>query len=442
MTVFYYYPVKGRIMRALLLLMSCLVFTPGTLPANDVPVKKILLSSLDDYEVKAQEQRAEFLKKGSYPGIPFIDDIELRLRDESYDINLLRYTVRIQPRGFGETSAAGRYNRSITGNSQLKFQLRKNAALKDRYLLIINSMEQNALLGLYDDLILLYEDRIKVMENKSNSLEFGLNDLIEAEDANTKLKTHMFDIKKTLGLIERKIAYSIGDSLFSGIDTGGFADLDTIITFVEEDHFALDTNNVYLDYFRHQIRMAENRYNLEKAERRRYISFLGFSYDNGGMLDEFRRKGEGDEYDLDNAYALELGVKIPDLTMARHDIARRKMDYIAEQEDYDATKRELGEQIKKDQEDLHVFIAQYRFLKARENEVDATSSLKKYLQMSGVDPLVLLSIKESIIKNRIEIARLKFSILRNYIQVIDVAGQLSKPPLRNFLSKTQEIIQP
>jgi DNA replicative helicase MCM subunit Mcm2 (Cdc46/Mcm family) len=149
-----------------------------------------------------------------------------------------------------------------------------------------------------------------------------------------------------------------------------------------------------------------------------------------------------DPYDYNYAYQIEIGIRIPDLTMARYDLARRKADYLDEKEDYVRVKRELIDQKNKYKSDQHSFIAQYRFLKARETEVDANSSLKKYMQMSGVDPLILLSIKESIVKNHVEIEKLKYRILRNYIHVIDYCGVLSKQPLRNYLSTSQEVIEP
>jgi hypothetical protein len=39
-------------------------------------------------------------------------------------------------------------------------------------------------------------------------------------------------------------------------------------------------------------------------------------------------------------------------------------------------------------------------------------------------------------------SKLTFNILQNYIQVIDVSGELSKPPLRNFLSQKRELLEP
>ena len=83
-------------------------------------------------------------------------------------------------------------------------------------------------------------------------------------------------------------------------------------------------------------------------------------------------------------------------------------------------------------------MSQYQFLEARKNDVDAESSLKRYLEMEGVDPLILLSIRESILDNDIELLEIKFSILRNYIRVLDTSGELSRKPLKNYLSMKQE----
>jgi hypothetical protein len=47
---------------------------------------------------------------------------------------------------------------------------------------------------------------------------------------------------------------------------------------------------------------------------------------------------------------------------------------------------------------------------------------------------VLLSIKEGLIKNMMKIQEVRFGILRNYINVLDVSGRLSHEPLVNYLS--------
>jgi hypothetical protein len=430
-------------MKPVVVALLLVAVVSGALHAGGTSVARALLASLNDPAIKAQNDNALILKKDSYRGIPMLDNMEFRLRNESFDMNATRYTLRLQPRGFGETRAANGYVAIFFKSNQRKEQLVKNKALRDRYIQILDHMEQREVEEITKELIVVYEDRIKVMEKRKGDVDaFDFNDLIEGEDRNTQTHTELFELKRMTFGARASIAASLHDSLFGDFDTSGFVDVDSVIAAVENHQFSFDTNNVSLDYFRLRLQMVGARYDLEKAEGRKYISFVGFSYDNGRMLDEMVRRSEDKRYNLASSYALELGLTIPDLTLARHDLARRKADYLTEKEDFEKLKLELTTQVEKDQQDLLSFIAQYRFLKARENEVDATSSLKKYLQMSGVDPLVLLSIKESIVKNHIEIAKLKYSILRNYIQVIDMAGELSRPPLKNFLSRNNEIIQP
>jgi hypothetical protein len=415
----------------------------GSIRADSLSINRILLASFTDDAIKELERTTKVNTKGSYGGIPFIDDIELRMCDEAFDINRMRYTLRINPRGIGETKAGSRFDKSFSRSFELKLHYRKNEALRNRYIQILDQMEQRALEHNSKELIDVYEDMIKVMEKKQlNIEEFEFKDLIDGEDKNTKLHNEIYELKRWFFPSSNSIRKSLGVKELGVFDTAGFVDVDSVIALVERNNFLFDTNNTYMAYFRSQYETAAARYNLEKAEQRRYISLLSVSYDNGEMLDQIYDHDRSKPYDYDYAYQLEIGIKIPDLTMARHDLMRRKADYLDEKEDYEQAKQELIDQMNKDKEDLLSFIAQFRFLRARESEVDANSSLKKYMQMSGVDPLVLLTLKESIEKNHVEIEKLRYRILRNYIQVMDYCGMLSKPPLRNFLSRNLEVLEP
>jgi hypothetical protein len=426
-----------------LLAIAAIIGACGLGEAGSLTIKEILLASFNDDAVTELERSTKINTKRSYGGIPLIDDIEVRIRNEAFIPDRIRYNLRIEPRGIGETRAGNRFINSFSRGFENKLSLVKNTALRDRYIQILEIMEQRALEQNYKDLIAVYEDKIKVMETKQlNVEEFNFNDLIDGEDKNTKLHNELYELKRWFFASNNNIKKSLHTKDIGSFETAGFVDVDSVIALVERNNFAFDTNNAYLEFYRSQYQVAAARYSLEKAEQRRYISLLSASYDNGEMLDQIDDRSRLKPYDYNYAYQLEIGIKIPDLTMARYDLARRKADYLDEKEDYEKMKRELVDQMNKDKEDLLSFIAQYRFLKARENEVDANSSLKKYMQMSGVDPLILLSIRESIVKNHIEIEKLKYRILRNYIQVIDYCGMLSKRPLRNYLSRAQEAIEP
>ncbi|MBN1308711.1 MAG: hypothetical protein JXA18_12380, partial [Chitinispirillaceae bacterium] len=199
-------------------------------------------------------------------------------------------------------------------------------------------------------------------------------------------------------------------------------------------------NNVYLSDLKAEFEVSERRYELEKSQGKKVVSFLEFSYDHGSLLEEYARRDDLKDYNLYNAYIFEMGVKIPWMSNRNDDVARRQIDFLNDREDYLTLRKEMAAKIEKDTSDLRAYIERYELMTIRETEADAEASLKKYLEMSGVDPLVLLSIQESLVKNGMEKEKVYFSILRNYIYVMDIAGRLIEKPLRNFLSARHEAL--
>jgi hypothetical protein len=420
-------------MNIIFIINVLIVMLCSSIAAETISITKFLGTAQNDYAVTVQQEKNTFLKK-NFPGIPLIDDIELKVTEKSFDPNQIDYSLRIQPRGFGETKAASNFNRTLLEKSKKKDLLLQDKALKERYMLVIDFMESKTLNSLYDELTLLYDDKIKVMEKlHAANAAFDIIDLIETEDDNTKLRAQNMDNQKMIEIYSQKIAEYLGNASFSDFDTNGLMTTELLISSIENNVFQLDTGNVYLQNLRLGLDLEQKKYQLEKAESRQYVSYFGVGYDNGEMLDQMDKKNRDKDYNLNNAYSIECGIKFPFLTNAKHEVIRRKIALVSAKEEYDQLKRELTDQINKDLKDLKSFIEQYRYLKAREQEVDAKSSLKKYLQLSGVNPIILLSIKESILKNQITRSKTEFSIYRNYIQVIDITGELSKWPLKNFL---------
>jgi hypothetical protein len=308
-----------------------------------------------------------------------------------------------------------------------------------RYLKVIDVIERMMVEKSYRELITLYEDRIKVMDQLKASTDFDLNDLIKAEKDLSKLTVQQLEEAQELSILFQSIGTTIGEASFSGFDTAGLVTVTQIKNSVDSNSFELDESNLTLQYLKRQFELAEKRFELEKAQNRRLISFLEFSYDHPSMLDELDKRDRRRQHNSINAFLFEAGIKLPFFSIDRQDIARRQLSFLRDKEEYDQLRRELAAKMKKDASDIRALIKQYEFLTARETEVDAEASLKKYVQMSGVDPLVLLSIKENLIKNNMEKAAIYFSILRNYIYVLEATGKMSQQPLRNYLSARQEV---
>jgi len=408
--------------------------------AQESSLEQYILTAKSDVVLQSRKTDGEF-RYGEYAGLPWIRDVEFRVRNEALDWSRQRFTLRLKPRGLGESRASKFYNDVQLQRSEQRGQVLLNRALLHRYMTVLDLFLARSNYRILGNMVVVAEDKIKVLEKRRFAEDFDLNEIIEAEMDLTKVKTTYLDAQKKIEVLQQRIGEALGSPSFSGFDTTGFVDVENIIADVENNGYRVDSNHVYLAYLDLGLALAEKRYRLELAEGRQFLSYLSFSYDLGDRLDELDRRRDGKDYDLARTYILEAGFRIPGLTEGNQDLNRRKAAYLSEKEDVEESRAEIRETMQKDIEDIHSLVAQYRYMRARETEVDAEASLKKYLQMTGVDPLILLSIKESGLKNSLKLAEVEYGILLNYIKVMDATGKLCRKPLRNFLSAKAELLE-
>jgi len=400
-------------------------------------VDEIIRTSADDRRITLQNEKHKFLSN-AFPGIPLIDNIELKAQEKSYNINNVEYTLKIQPRGIGETFISAKYRNALMSKSKHKSELVFGTAMSDRYKRIIDLLEQDARHKLYKQLMDVYSDKIKVMEKLSTvDPKFDITELITVENDNVKTLGSDMESQKLADLYSSKLKSLLNNHDFTEIDTTGMIPIDSLVNLVEQkladSTFSLDSDNVHVKKYKIDLDIGEIRYKLEKAENRKYLSSLEFSYDNGEHLDQLQRKADEKDYNLNDAFTIGINISFPFLTTRPQDVVQRKADFIKAKEDYESFKENLQYSFIEDINDLKYYIIQYRLLKARELEVDAEASLKKYLEFKGADPLVLLSIKENIIKNQLNRTDVIYGLYRNYIRVLDMTGELIKWPTKNFL---------
>lgn len=421
-------------------LFFVLLIVPATIFAQKSFLGRFLASGMNDTVIVSQRSHLPILKNAPF-SMPFIGDAEVRVRNRAVDFRGQRYTLKVEPRGIGETRALNQYKESQRQYEKVHLSYSLNELFLLRYIYFIDMLERKSLADGYEKLIHLYEDRIVVMEKLKNSTDFDLTDLIKAEKDLAKLLSERIEERQEVATANRYMQRQINDAIGGAIDTAGLISVETIKKEVEAGEYRIEENNIYLSDLQAEFEISECRYNLEKAQGRKVVSFLEFSYDHGSLLDEYARRDDLKDYNLYNAYIIELGLKIPWMSNRNDDVARRQIDFLNDREDYLSLRKELSAKIEKDVSDLKAYIERYELMTTRETEADAEASLKKYLEIKGVDPLVLLTIQESLVKNRMEKEKVYFSILRNYIYVMDVTGRLTEKPVRNYLSEKHEVLE-
>ncbi|MBN1984195.1 MAG: hypothetical protein JW795_21885 [Chitinivibrionales bacterium] len=425
------------VMQKCLLLIIAIV---GCAVAQKITISECLRSVAENPLVKIQDEKIRFLTKSSADA-PCIDDAQFGIRNEAFLLNRNRYSIRFDPAGLGETGAKRQLNKKSIVSSETRKRFLINMVLKSRYIKILEFLSQKNILQLNHELLAVYEDKIKVLKKTSGTVKFDMADLLDVEDKFTKLNYETIEMEKRSESLLGQIR-TFTKTKFDEIDTTGFISIQMVDSIISSGGLHIDTNNVYLADLRAQYRQAESRYALEKSEGRRFIRAIEFSYDHGQYLDELADKNDpkGKEYDLNKAFLLSFDFQLPFIGVNQADRDRRQLSFLSAREDYVQTRFELDTQMVKDMDDIKISVAQYAFLDSRESDVNSQASLKRYLKMDGIDPIILLSIKESILENSVNKEESRFNIIYNYLKVIDYAGKLTEPPLRNYLLKSRELI--
>ncbi|MFC1584604.1 hypothetical protein ACFL5V_03545 [Fibrobacterota bacterium] len=423
-------------MKKLVFGLACLLLL-DSFCGTGVTITGFLATARKDYVLDYQDRKIDYLKDNS-TNIPFIDEIELRYRNEGFSRS--RYALRLSPYGIGETKAGKNVYASTYAYHVTRKAMLLNRALKKRYMLALEYLYRHAMIKLDRELEVVYKDRIDVLNQKSSEINFDFNLLIEAEDDLTRLVLRIIEQKSEITTFEKEISEYLAPGSGIGFDTAEIMDIGFIQGLVEKDTFSLDTGNVYLETSQLELEMSKTRFELENAQTRRYLDFLEFGYDFGELGDQLEDRDRNREYDLNRAINMRLGFTLPFLNSDRLDVNRRKLAYLTDQGRYQDLRLELQNDIRNLLAEMKKYIAQYELLKERTHYITSESSLKTYLQLEGIDPLILLRTKESTLKSKREIEKIKFEVFIAYIRLMDITGRLSKKPLVNLISKSQEPI--
>lgn len=394
----------------------------------EISIEKFLASARNDLSLKNQEDKISFLHATS-PNTPFLDRVELRTQtDEDFDHSNQRYSLRFYPNGLGETKAGKKvYNATVESN-KVHYDLLLHQALKKRYTLTINLLNTLDLLELKKKLMVVQEDKAIVLNSKVNTPDFKITELIDAKDDLVKLQIDVIELENKINTIEDAVRFCLSTKDSVTLNRKNLADINSVRETFDQLGSLPDIENVYIKNSNYSKEIAHGMYELEKAEGKRYINFLEAAYDN----EEGGRPSD--------SISFELGINLPFIRSNRMDVNRRKLQFLSAKGEHEELKRILEEKLRSISGELNKMFRQYDVLMEEKTTGGAESSLRKYMEIEGVDPIILLNMQESIIENDLLILQKQYEIYTKYIEYLDISGQLTKTPIRNYLSRDFEQI--
>jgi len=412
-------------MKKTVVFLLLILFAGSVSRAGAISVTEFLSSAAQDPTLHFQNERVDYLE-GSSANTPLIREVQFRARVDQFKENQQRYGVRLSPTGWGETRHGRRVHKSRLEYNEAQLELLLNKALKSRYRVLVDFIRTRDLLDLNRKLMAIAEDRADIKRKSIEDLDSDPTALVAAEDDIIQLQLEIIDLENAVRDLEDEIKTAMGSAEPVSLEPVGLIDIRAIRTAIKDFSHPPESENIHIRRAHLSTELAENRYKLEKAENRRYLSFFQFDYE----MDERR--------DFEEAMILRFGVMLPIVNQNRLDIDRRMIISLREKSDYENLKREIAGDIPFFLRDLERSLKQYDILLQRQAASNAKTSLEVFQRIEGTNPLKLLKMKRSMLNTEVAIAKMARRIFRRYINLLDVSGKLSEKPLRNHLSTNLE----
>lgn len=375
-------------------------------------------------------QETNQLLKSAVPDTPLLNRFEFRAETEENDESRQQYALRLYPRGWEETKSGKDVHWAMLQSTRTELDLRIHQELAKRYLLIIDSIFEIKLLVQKKRLSHVFADRISVLSRQALASSNGnvdIDDLIDSEDDQAQLNLELIALENSIKSREAQISRMLRADTSLNADTDYLPDVSAIQALVQNTQVAPNNDNVYLQNGSARVALTESQYRLEKAEDGFFIRYFEAAYE---------RRPEDD----DNAYTLGFGIRMPIGNANRLDTNRRHLRQLREKGQYNDLVQEIADRLNTLSGDLIKQAQQYRVLTKKRDKQQASETFDFYRHLEGVNPLILLKLRENSIQNEIDLANLTHGFYTTYVQWLDISGLISKAPLRNYLSREMEVI--
>lgn len=410
-----------------------LIFPCICLGETSVEIIGFLSSAATDDSLLIENKAISFLNDAK--DASFLDEVEFRVNVDEFENDKQKVALRFKTKSWDEFRSEERLNAAGIQAHQARHELLLNRAIKNRYLIIIDCLYCQETAAAYRDLAKMMEDRLKVLQKSAeisgvDPLKLS-HDLAETENNLLNVQMELAELKNRMKLISYEIRRALGGSPAVPVAPVVFehvkrVETNQILQFIQElDSLAL-AQNAALKGAEKDFELAAARYELEKSKNSPWFSFIETGYD-------LEQKG-----DFAQSFSVGFGIAVPFGASKRPEMKARELEKMKAKTACEIMKRQHQDNIIRSCEELRQTIHQYEDFTRMIQSAGNVSLYDLWRQTEGTDPIILLNLKELMLKNKISETKLLFQIYKQYIELLDIAGKLSEKPLKNYLSEEKE----
>lgn len=412
------------------------LFIAGAAHAEPSVLTQLLQTALRDVTLAPEQEKIEYLRAAS-GNTPFLERVEVRLRADQRecDQNRERYGMRFYPVGPGAATAGTKAWQASILSAEAGRNLAVHRALCDRYLVAIELAHSRQLADLKQKLAAVYADMAAVHANSMGTEGFDPQDPLQTEQNRIRARMDQIENESRSVVAETRARRYLGVSGPVLIEPDQLIRFDSLAQVADTVTVTGDPglDNVYLAERWHQTDLARHRFELQKADSRKIINFVEAAWEDGA-----RER----QHDYQNVFLFSLGIRLPFVGNDRLDVSRARVQFLDAQARAVRERAELGERLTATEATLKQLLHQHEIAAHSPIVVDAHHTLQACRHTEGTSPLVMLRLRERVLRHEIELAIVSREAYTAYIALLDLSGRLSERPLRNYLSDTLEVLQP
>ena len=367
-------------------------FIPFIIFCKDLTIAEYIEAAKDDPRLTSKKAMTNSIENSN--DTPGIKGLEFRSETGNFDIMEQKYALRLYFKGFGQTKSSREFIKNMQNLHRLEYVSARSDVLFERYSAIVTYIQHKKELKIIASMRELLDDKLTVTEKMG-------------EITGETTEIDKMDIEDKNPVFEREKIVSVDD-------------IEKFAESLTEIHGASKAENNYQTL---RSIVAQNEIALEEAKDRDWLKYISLEYDTEDRRDKPSR-----------GFSIGFAISIPGFKNNQSSLLKKKLKSLELDSDFNMQKRFREAEIRTALLILKREIKQYKMLSKRKEEGEKSNIFAKYSSIEGLNPMMVIKLKEKILKKDLKLAELELKIYEKYINLAYLLGIYEDESTGNFLS--------
>ena len=404
-----------------LLSIFFILFLLSSLFCEDLTIAQYIEAAKDDPRLKSKKAMSDSIENSN--DTPGIKGLEFRSETGNFDIMEQKYALRLYFKGFGETKSSREFIKNMQNLHKLEYASTRSDVLFERYSAIVTYIQHKKELKIVASMRELLYDKLAVTTKMGDITgETTEIDKMDIDDKITEIEIRQIELESTVESIEAAIKSELGENKTPVFDREKIVSVDEIEKFAESLSEIRGATKAESDYQAIKAIVVQNEIALEEAKERDWLKYISLEYDTDHRSDK-----------PSHGFAIGFAISIPGFKNNQSSLVKKKLKMLEQDSDFETQNRFREAEIRTALLMLKREIKQYKMLSKRKEEGEKSNIFAKYSSIDGLNPMMVIKLKEKILKKDLKLAELELKIYEKYINLAYLSGFFEDESVDNIL---------